>query len=117
MSSGSEKRQRGRRIHIRLTESEHDQLIQKAGELTIGDFMRASALAAKPLRVRKRQAVDADALTKLLAAIGHIGGNVNQIAAAANRNGTMQAEDINDLRAMILRMKDEVLLLLRGPSS
>lgn len=61
----------------------------------LADYCRAAALhlarrqvpaPSKPIRrpARRRPALDVQLLGKLLAAIGKIGGNINQLAARAN---------------------------------
>lgn len=73
---------------IRLTPSEKAQLKERAGSLTLSEYIRRRTLGddAQPRRKRRRPSHDDKALTRLLGALGQsrLSSNLNQIAKAAN---------------------------------
>lgn len=73
---------------IRLTPSEKALLKERAGSLTLSEYIRRRTLgdAAVSRRRRRRPSHDEKALTRLLGALGqsHLSSNLNQIAKAAN---------------------------------
>jgi hypothetical protein len=76
------------RLSARFTDAEADTVNRTAARsgLTVSDLLRFAVLNEPPPPARRRRyAVQAaPELAKLLAAVGHIGGNVNQLAHAAN---------------------------------
>lgn len=114
MASGTETRQRGRMLRVRLTDEEHAAVTaaaERAG-LTVGSYVRQVLLTAPPPRQVRRPAVERTALAQLLAAIGRVGGNINQLAHAVNAgrlrvpaSGTLERAqaDISDIRAALMR--------------
>ena len=93
-------------VGFRLTESEAAH-IQAAGEAmktprSRNDFCRAAALytakskvpePTRPVknRARSKPSADIEALGRIIAALGKIGSNINQVAHHANRNGSTPA--------------------------
>lgn len=84
--SGSEKRQRGTTLTIRLSAEERAELDTRAGSqgLAAAAFLRAAALGSPGPRARRRSPADRDELRRLLAETNRVGNNVNQIARALN---------------------------------
>mgnify|MGYP000900399662 FL=1 len=82
----SETRQRKDRVTVRLTEDER-RLLEAAAEeagLSIGAFIRARALGDAGERFKKRPPADRAELTRLLAQLGKVGSNLNQMARRIN---------------------------------
>ena len=90
MGRGSERRQRGRRITIRLTEAERaalDSAAERAG-LSLGSHIRKVLLEAPLPRQARRPPIEKMELARLLGHIGKIGSNINQLAREVNSDGT-----------------------------
>jgi hypothetical protein len=88
MTHGSEKRVRNRHLTVRLSEDERatiDEAAERAG-LMPGSYARETLLGRPAPRQVRRPAVERRELARLLGQIGHIGGNLNQLAKAANQN-------------------------------
>lgn len=66
--------------------AELDRLAEKAG-LSITDYIRAQCIKAPPRR--KRRGADVEALVKVNARLGNLGGLINQLARVANENGEL----------------------------
>lgn len=95
--SGSERRQKGRLIPFRVSEAEGqelDALATRAG-LTRGSYIRSRVLATPTTRAIRRPVVEVQVLTKLLAELGRVGSNINQLARRVNMNDTPLAQDIS----------------------
>jgi hypothetical protein len=86
MGSGSDKRQRNRRIIVRCTDSEFATILDRADRagLFAAAFLRASALGSPGPRAVRRPPVDRQELARLLGELGRVGNNLNQIARALN---------------------------------
>lgn len=108
MGRGSERRQRGRRITIRLTDAERaalDSAAERAG-LSLGSHIRKVLLDAPLPRQARRPPIERTELARLLGQLGKIGSNINQLAREVNSEGAEafdridfgQAQD--DLAAM-----------------
>lgn len=86
MSHGSEKRVRSKHLTIRFSPEERasiDDAADRAG-LTPGSYGRQVLLGAPPPRQVRRPPVERRELARLLGEIGHVGGNLNQIARDMN---------------------------------
>lgn len=86
--SGSEKRERSASVLVRLTPDERARLEEAANRvgLTLASYARQQTLGGVLPRAARRPPVEARRLALILAALGKIGSNVNQIARAANQN-------------------------------
>ena len=82
---------RNKEIKIRLTEEEHQALLERMTGGELATWMRSVCLDEKPNKKRNYKAAD----PQLLAALGRIGGNLNQIARQVN---TVES-DIEKIRA------------------
>jgi hypothetical protein len=79
--SRSDKRKRMTTVHARVTEEEKALLTEKAKSVGgISALFRAAAFQYKPPKSK----VDVQAVTQVLAELGKIGSNVNQIAKHLN---------------------------------
>jgi hypothetical protein len=84
--SGSETRQRGNRLTIRFNDAELAEIetaADRAG-LAIGSHVRAKLLTGPAPRAVRTPPVDRQALAQVLALLGRLGGNVNQISRTLN---------------------------------
>jgi hypothetical protein len=112
MASGSDKRQRGETVTVRLTRDERDSLdaLSSRSGLAAGAFMRAAAFGEAGPRARRRPPADHKALRQLLGECGRVGNNLNQIAKRLNEGGPVNIPELEaalaaylDIRAAILR--------------
>lgn len=112
MASGSDKRQRGETVTVRLSKDERDALDALASRsgLAAGAFMRAAAFGDAGPRAQRRPPADHRALRQLLGECGRVGNNVNQIAKRLNEGGRADIPELKaalaaylDIRAAILR--------------
>jgi hypothetical protein len=112
MASGSDKRQRGEIVAVRLTKDERDTLdaLSSRSGMAAGAFMRAAAFGDAGPRAQRRPPVDHVALRHLLGECGRVGNNLNQIAHHLNAGGPVNIPELRaalaaylDIRAAILR--------------
>ena len=82
---------RNKEIKVRLTEAEHEALLERMTGAELATWIRSTCLDEKPNKKRNYKIGD----PQLLAALGRIGGNLNQIARQVN---TVES-DIEKLRA------------------
>ena len=82
---------RSKEIKVRLTEVEHQALLERMEGRELATWIRNTCLDEKPNKRRNYKAAD----PQLLAALGRIGGNLNQIARQVN---TVES-DIEKIRA------------------
>ena len=96
MASGSDKRQRGETVTVRLTRDERDALDALASRsgLAVGAFMRAASFGDAGPRAQRRPPADHKALRQLLGECGRVGNNLNQIAHALNAGGSVILSEI-----------------------
>lgn len=78
---------RKRMLSLRLLPEEHALLRERAcgAGLSVGAYLRTSALGDAGPRSRPAPAVDAALLARAVAALNKVGSNLNQIARALNR--------------------------------
>ena len=114
MSHGSEKRVRKRILPIRLSDEEHaviDEAAERAG-LVVSSYARQALLGAPPPRQVRRPAVERRELARLLGELGKIGGNLNQLAKAANTGVVVFEGEIASALTGLREMRDAVLKAL-----
>jgi len=89
--SGSENRQRGVPISIRLLPEERAALEERAqaAGLSLASFLRACGLGAPGPRAQRKPHVNAVELAKATAALNKAGSNLNQIAHILNASGSI----------------------------
>ncbi len=109
--SGSNSRQLTKTISARVSDEEWSSLDRKAAEagLTLSDYLRAAALSCPPLRRQRRPRPDTVLLSDILAHLGRIGSNVNQLAHHANAGGIPSTDALNGAQCDIRRARDAVL--------
>jgi hypothetical protein len=101
--SGSEKRRRGKPRSIRFTPEEDRRIVEmeQSTGLAFAALVRHALFNTPPPRGSRRPSVDQQAVAKVLAELGKIGGNVNQLAKQANMGNYR---------------KDSVDMVMRDPS-
>ena len=82
---------RQKEIKVRLTEAEHQSLLERMEGGELATWIRNTCLDEKPNKRKNYKTAD----PQLLAALGRIGGNLNQIARQVN---TVES-DIEKIRA------------------
>lgn len=96
-----------RQVNFRLSEEEAAKVMQAAENagLSLSAYVKKLAVSSKV----KPMVIDREQGKQLIAALGKIGGNINQIAKVANQGGGVDAgalerlhEDINQFWAYIL---------------
>lgn len=105
--SGSETRKRNKLLQIRVTETELAEIEAMAdrAELTPASYARSMLLDTPAPRAVRRPAVDTVQVAKLLAEIGKIGGNVNQIAHHLNAGSGSSSQAIESALADVAEMR------------
>lgn len=103
--SGSESRQRKTFLHMRATPEEKAEIearAEKAG-LSVSGYLRALAFgAATPQpRAARRPPVEKETLLRLLAELGKVGSNINQIARRLNQGNEFDAGPFAELYARL----------------
>jgi len=96
MSHGSEKRVRSKHLTIRFSPEERasiDEAADRSG-LTPGSYARQVLLGAPAPRQVRRPPVERRELARLLGEIGHVGGNLNQIARDMNLGWGVPADEL-----------------------
>jgi hypothetical protein len=92
--SGTETRQRNSIIGFRATAGERAELeaaAERSG-LSLGSYIRAAVLQSPKTRSRRRPTIQQEALARLLAQLGRVGGNVHQISRKLNFNEPVAAD-------------------------
>lgn len=81
--------------------------------LSLGAYLRAAATGSAGPRAVKRPSVDREQLAQLLAKIGNLGGNVNQVAKYCNATRTpADARTLDGMKADIAAMRAELMKAL-----
>lgn len=112
--SGSDKRQRGDTVTVRLTKDERaalDALASRSG-LAAGAFMRAATFGDAGPRAQRRPPADHQALRRLLGECGRIGNNLNQIARRLNVGEAIHLPELKEALAAYLSIRDAIFAAL-----
>jgi hypothetical protein len=98
-------------FRVRLTEEEFGRLKASADDagVDLSAMARAQILGAPPPTRARRRSVDHQALGRVLAELGRIGGNLNQLAKVANlvgdltslRNGQAMTAELAAIRDLV----------------
>ena len=118
MTHGTEKRLRSTHLTIRLTPDERaaiDGASERAG-LTSGSYARQVLLGAPAPRQVRRPPVERRELARLLGELGHAGGNLNQLARAANAGMPLLSSELRQALTGLRVVRDAILTAL-GRSS
>jgi hypothetical protein len=113
----SEKRQRTKCLPVRLTPAEHSYLkeVSASSGLKMGAYIRQSVLGVPGDRAQSAPSPNKEALAMLLAHIGKVGGNINQLAKRANSDGfgAITEEQFIDMKAQISAMRAMLMVALK----
>ncbi len=112
-NSGSEKRVRKHAVAVRILDDEAAALRAAANRagLSVGAYLRAAALGDAGPRAARRAPVERQELVRILAALGKLGSNVNQLAKMANATGEISG-DIALMQKQLMEMRAAVLTAL-----
>jgi hypothetical protein len=111
-TSGSETRQRGRLLQVRLTEAERSRIEADATarRLTAPSYARAVLLGEEAPRSIRKPPPDAAELARLLGQLGKIGSNLNQLAHLGNQGQFVPPPELNaclgEVRAAVGRLAE-----------
>jgi hypothetical protein len=114
MTRGSKKRRRDIHLSVRLTEDERvliDAAAERAG-LAVGSYARQALLGAPTPRQVRRPPVERKELARLLGELGHVGGNLNQLAHHANAGMPVPRGDIAHALERLAEVRDAILSAL-----
>ena len=119
MASGSNKRQRGETVTVRLTKDERDILdaLSSRSGLAVGAFMRAAAFGQTGPRAQRRPPADHAALRQILGHCGRIGNNINQIARQLNTGGEASIRELQEALTAYLDIRNAILAALAMKST
>jgi hypothetical protein len=112
--SGSETRQATKRLTMRLTPEQEQQVKEWANSagLACGSYARAKLFAGQPLRAARVPSIERQALAQLLAQLGRLNGNVYQVSRAANFGEWYDPEDLAKALKEITELRNAVLAAL-----
>jgi hypothetical protein len=112
--SGSEKRQRTQSARIRLTDAELAQIdaaADRAG-LAVGSYVRAVLFTGNAPRAVRSPSVDRKALAQILAHLGRLGSNVNQIARVLNYGESHDQRELERALSEITELRNALMSAL-----
>jgi Bacterial mobilisation protein (MobC) len=115
----SETRQRTAHVITRLTPAERQQIDEAADKsgLALGSYVRAKLLTGPSPRAVRKPPVDRAALAQVLALLGRVGGNVNQIARKLNYGERQDPRDLEKALRELTEMRDALMVALgRDPA-
>ena len=105
---------RAKVFYFRVSDSEHAALTEAASRagLAPGSYARAKVLGGTPPRAVRVPPIERQTLALLLAQIGRIGGNLNQLARAGNSGLTVYAPAVEEVLADLRGLRDDLRALL-----
>lgn len=115
MASGTNKRQRGKTVTVRLTDDEHGALeaLSSRSGMALGAFMRHAAFGDSGPRAQRRPPADHQALRQILGHCGRIGNNLNQIARQLNTGRDPDLEGLQEAVKAYLDIRTAIMSALR----
>jgi putative N-acetylmannosamine-6-phosphate epimerase len=104
----SEKRQRQKCLSVRCNAEEHQALQSRAdlAGLSLSGYLRHTILETEPPRQSFRPVKDHEKLAVLLASVGRIGNNINQLAHIANTGSWPETASLEEACTQIRAMRD-----------
>jgi hypothetical protein len=114
MTHGSETRVRGKHLTIRLSPDERVRIDDDAARagLTAGSYVRRVLLGAAAPRQVRRPPIERRELARLLGELGHIGGNLNQIARSVNFGDGLDMYELTRVLADLAPVREAILKAL-----
>lgn len=112
--SGTETRQRTRVVQVRLSEAEYSEITGRAEAalLTPASYVRDVVLDAPAPRARRRPAIEAVQVARVLAQLGKVGSNLNQLARQANAGLPVPRDALARALADVSALRDAALASL-----
>ena len=112
----SETRQKGRVLSIRVSDGERQEVEAFAARegLTTGSYVRSRILATPTTRAIRRPVPEVQKLSKVLAELGRMSSNLNQLAKRANSGDMPFAGDIRDTLAACRQIAEQAKDVLDG---
>lgn len=112
--SGSEKREREKKLTFRCTATEAQEITAAASRagLTVGSYIRSRVLQAPTTRAVKQLHVDRVLLAQVLGQLGKVGGNIHQITKRLNFGDWLVAEDVPTAVAEVRAVAVEIMKAL-----
>lgn len=107
----SEKREREKRMTVRLLETEYEAITARAeaAGLSIGGYMRACALGDAGPRARRSPTVNRELAARAIAELNKAGSNLNQVAHALNMQIFPGRESIEEAAAAVKKAALQIL--------
>ncbi len=105
---------------VRCTEAQRAavELAADRANLTLSAYMLAVLVNQQPARAAPVSRIDRDLLAQMLGEIGHIGGNINQIAKALNQHHAPNAAALQALPDIVADISAAIMEALgKRPSS
>jgi Mobilization protein NikA len=117
--SGSETRQRTKRLTVRFTAAELAEIEGAAARagLAIGSHVRAVLLTGPAPRAVRSPSVDRKALAQALAFLGRLGSNVNQIARVLNYGERHDPPALDRALSEITELRNMLMAALGRPAA
>lgn len=118
--SGSENRQKGFVVGVRVNEIEHAELkiSAEAAGVSVPSFIRSKVLAEIQTATRPAPpSIDRKLLSQLLGQLGKVGSNINQIAHKLNEGGSIAAPRITGAIDDFEVLRDEILKALKATNA
>lgn len=102
------------RITLRMPPDDVARLRQQAEAdgCTVSESVRARVAGRRARPRRSMRQTELAELARVLAAVGRIGGNANQLARAANRGGAVDAAAVEGLRRELEQWRDQLVQVL-----
>ena len=125
MSLSPAKKRRDPPLSLRLTPDERQQLVQRAGSMPLGSYIKSVVFASEAPTYRKRRkppVAEQQLLAEVLARLGQsrTANNLNQIAKHLNQGTSVIDEELEaDLKTAIAEvawMRVQLLNALKGSS-
>jgi hypothetical protein len=111
MTSGTEKRVRDGVLPVRLS-AEERAIVEAAADvagLTISSYARQAMLGGPAPRAVSRKPADRRELARILGQLGHIGGNLNQLAKDKNTGLVVHDGEIAAAAQAVVEMRNAIL--------
>lgn len=113
-TSGTETRRRNKVLQVRLSDSEFAEVEAHAERalLSPASYVRQTVLDSPAPRARRRPSVEAEQVARVLAQLGKMGSNLNQIAHQMNAGQTIAHETLARAMTDVSVMRDACLSAL-----
>jgi hypothetical protein len=112
--SGTEQRQKQRRITFRVSDGEFGsvQVAADRAGVTVGTYVRDTVIGSPETRRRHRPSVEVQAVTRLQGEMNRVGGNIHQILKRVNFGETPIAHEFHEALAGYRQVIESILTVL-----